>query len=123
MRFRTSQNQVRVFSLHSDEKRAKVPEDLDAARALPKCNGVQFPCRYQDTVFHNPQEWHEFGQMMRDKNKSTAYRSRSSHRQQMRTELHRQGRLARNIPAEWRLYNTQTGEVHDLRTYGTSSIA
>jgi hypothetical protein len=116
VRINSPLNQVHAYSLSSTEKANK--KYASRYRACPKYpEADDFPCSKAYTVFENMHEYEQhkddFG--LRDNSKRASVRS---HYSQMRERFATEGKLARKIPQEYRLYDKDTGAVHDLRFFG-----
>jgi hypothetical protein len=116
VRINSPLNKVHAYSLSSTEKANK--RHTSRYRACPKYpEEDDFPCSKAYTVFENMHEYEQhkddFG--LRDHSKRSSVRS---HYSQMREKFATEGKNARKIPPEYRLYDTDTGEVHDLRFFG-----
>ena len=116
VRIHSPLNQVRAYSLSPTEKANK--RHTSRHRPCPKYpEEDDFPCSKAYTVFENMHEYEQhkddFG--LRGNSKRASVRS---HYSQMREKFATEEKLARKIPKEYRLYNTDTGEVHDLRFFG-----
>ena len=116
VRIHSPRNQTRFYSLGSDEKNMKKDSPV---KNVNLCGYGVFPCIYRDTLFENEDEWYDYIDNMRSRNESTGYRSIKSHRSSVMKSLSKQGKLARRIPEEYRLYNVQTGEIFDMRNMKT----
>jgi hypothetical protein len=117
VRIHSPLNQVRAYSLSPTEKANK--RHTSRYRACPKYpEEDDFPCSKAYTVFENMHEYEQhkddFG--LRGNSKKTSVRS---HYSQMQDKFATEGKTARKIPHEYRLYNTDTGEIHDVRYFGT----
>lgn len=116
VKIHTPLNQVRIYRLSSTEKANK--RHTSRYRACPKYpEEDDFPCSKAYTVFENMHEYEQhkddFG--LRGNSKAASIKG---HYLQMREKISTEGKLARKIPQEYRLYDTDTGEVHDLRYFG-----
>jgi len=113
VRFNSPANTTRKYSLNSSERKEK--RDSPKGRLRPCGENGPFPCTYSGARFDNIQELNEFFRMRREKNASTNYRNVSAYRLAITSQLHKQGKYKKKIPEEFRIYNTQTGEVFDMR--------
>jgi hypothetical protein len=116
VRINSPLNQVRAYTLSSSEKANK--RHTPRYKACPKYpEADDFPCSKAYTVFENMHDYEQhkddFG--LRDPSKRASVRS---HYSQMREKFATEGKNARKIPPEYRLYDTDTGAVHDLRFFG-----
>lgn len=118
-----SSNKTRRVRIHSpaNETRIYVPgseEKKMSPKRVPRnrCGNDVYPCTNRGAVFETEEEWKEYQQLLRERNKTTGYKSARLHKSNMMMEFVRKGILAKKIPPEWRLYNIQTGEIFDLRT-------
>jgi len=116
VRINSPLNQLHAYSLSSTEKANK--RHIARYKACPKYpEEDDFPCSKAYTVFENMREYEQhkddFG--LRDHSKRASVRS---HYSQMKGKFALEGKLARKIPQEYRLYDTDTGAVHDLRFFG-----
>lgn len=116
VRIQSPLNQLRLYSLSSTEKANK--RHTSRYRACPKYpEEDDFPCSKAYTVFENMHEYEQhkddFG--LRGNSKKTSVRS---HYSQMRDRFATEGKLARKIPKEYRVYDKDTGAVHDIRYFG-----
>jgi len=116
VRINSPLNQVRAYTLSSTEKANK--RHTHRYKACPKYpEEDDFPCSKAYAVFENMKDYEQhkddFG--LRDHSKRQSIRS---HYSQMRGKFALEGKLARKIPQEYRLYDTDTGAVHDLRFFG-----
>ena len=116
VRINSPRNETRVYSLGSEEKRLK---QGSPSKRGPPCGKGVFPCVYRGVIF-DEEEWNEHIVNMSTRNASTGYRPISSHRRSVMSSLYRQGKTAKRIPKEFRLYDLETGDVHDIRTYTPS---
>lgn len=114
VKIHSPKNQVRKYSLGSDEKRWK---QGSPSKRGPSCGSGIFPCVYRGVVFEDGDEWEEYRENMISRNASTGFKSISSHRRSVMSNLSKKGKSAKHIPSEFRLYDVQTGEIHDMRTY------
>lgn len=114
VRINLSENRMRSYSLDSIEKKSKKRSPAN----IPKCSQpLQFPCAYKGGVFENLEEWEIFTRMLRSKNVSTKLKSIKDHYRDVKSKLVKENKYKKQIPAEYRLYNEDTGEIIDLRTY------
>jgi len=116
VRIQSPLNQVRLYSLSSTEKANK--RHTSRYRACPKYpEEDDFPCSKAYTVFENMHEYEQhkddFG--LRGNSKKTSVRS---HYSQMRDRFATEGKNARKIPQEYRIYDKDTGAVYDIRHFG-----
>jgi hypothetical protein len=113
VRINSPRNETRVYSLGSEEKRLK---HGSPSKRGPPCGTGVFPCVYRGVIF-DEEEWNDHIVNMSTRNASTGYRPISSHRRSVMSSLYKQGKTAKRIPKEYRLYDLETGEVHDIRSY------
>jgi hypothetical protein len=114
VRINLSENVMRSYSLDSIEKKNK----KRSPSSFPKCSQpLQFPCAYKGGIFENLEEWETFTRMLRSKNVSTKLKSVKDHYRDVKSKLVKENKYKKTIPAEYRLYNEDTGEIIDLRTY------
>jgi hypothetical protein len=113
VRINSPRNETRVYSLGSEEKRLK---QGSPSKRGPPCGKGVFPCVYRGVIF-DEEEWNDHIVNMSTRNASTGYRPISSHRRSVMSSLYKQGKTAKRIPKEYRLYDLETGEVHDIRSY------
>jgi len=116
VRINSPLNKVHAYSLSSTEKANK--RHTSRYKACPKYpEEDDFPCSKAYTVFENMHEYEQhkddFG--LRDHSKRKSVRS---HYSQMREKFATEGKIAIKIPQEYRLYDKDTGAVHDLRFFG-----
>ena len=116
VRINSPLNQLRLYTLSSTEK-ANKKKGTPRYKVCPKYpEEDDFPCSKAYTVFENMHEYEQhkddFG--LRDHSKRASVRS---HYSQMREKFATEGQIARKIPQEYRLYDADTGEVHDLRFF------
>jgi hypothetical protein len=119
VRIRSPKNQIREYSLGSEEKRWK--QGSPSKRGVICGSGI-FPCVYRGVVFEDASEWDEYKENMISRNESTGYRSISSHKRSTMSALSKKGKSAKKIPEDFRLYNNQTGEIFDMRNLDPDSI-
>jgi hypothetical protein len=117
VRINSPRNETRVYSLGSEEKRWK--QGSPSKRGNPCGNGI-YPCVYRGVVFENKDEWNEHVENTISRNATTGHIPISSHRRSIMSSLYKKGKTAKRIPKEYRLYDLETGEVHDIRTYNPS---
>ncbi len=89
----------------------------------PACGTGVFPCVHKGVVFDDEEEWNDYTTNLRTRNKGTlrtASRTPASHKNTMRLKLSSQGKWAKRIPTEQRLYDLDTGEIHDITIYEPS---
>lgn len=86
-------------------------------RHYPDCKETtKFPCTYRTAVFDTKEEWDDYQTNKHLKNKSTGFKTVSSHRRHIKSTLHRNGdSFNKRIPNEWRIYNIDTGSIVDGR--------
>jgi hypothetical protein len=116
VRINSPLNQVHAYSLSPTEKANK--RHTARYKACPKYpEEDDFPCSKAYTVFENMHEYeqHKDDFELRDHSKRASIRS---HYSQMKGKFALEGKLARKIPQEYRLYDTDTGAVHDIRHFG-----
>ncbi len=111
-----SPNEVKEYDLENEEIRSK-------RRSPPKKNGLNcihnvFPCMHRGVWFETKEEWNEYQLNKRTKNASTGYRTVKKHHIDTMNHLRSQGKSARRIPMESRLYNNETGDIYDSRLRG-----
>ncbi len=111
VRINSPQNQIREYSLGSDEKTWKKGSP---SKRGPTCGSGVFPCVYRGVVFENSDEWNDHIENSRTKNASTGFKSKRSHRLRTMLDLFKKGKSARRIPPYRRLYDMDTGEVFDV---------
>jgi len=116
VRINSPLNQFRAYSLSPTEKANK--RHMPRYRACPKYpEEDDFPCSKAYTVFENINEYEQhkddFG--LRGNSKRASVKS---HYSQMRYKIATEGKIARKIPHEYRLYDTDTGAIHDVRYFG-----
>lgn len=116
VRINSPLNQVRLYSLSSTEK-ANKKKDTSRYKVCPKYpEDDDFPCSKAYTVFENMHEYEQhkddFG--LRDYSKRASVKG---HYSQMRERFATEGKIARKIPQEYRLYDKDTGAVHDIRHF------
>lgn len=119
VRINSPKNEIMLYDLDITEKKWKMGSPEKSG--IPCGSGI-FPCTYRGVTFDTVDEWNEYMENMISRNESTGHRSISSHRRSVMSSLARKGKLAKKIPEEFRLYNTQTGEVFDIRTLDPNSI-
>jgi hypothetical protein len=112
VRIYSPKNETRLYSLGSEEKRLK--QSSPPKNGIP-CGTGRFPCKYRGVIFENIDEWKDYDENLKTKNKSIGKSSVSLHRRSIMRSLSKQGKSAKIIPQEWRLYDTQTGDVYDMR--------
>jgi hypothetical protein len=112
VRFDSPKNETRIYSLGSEEKRLK--QGSPPKNGIP-CGTGRFPCKYRGVIFDNADEWKDYNENRKTKNKSIGKNSASLQRQSVMRSLSKQGKSAKRIPQEWRLYDTQTGDIYDMR--------
>jgi hypothetical protein len=112
VRISSPRNETRTYSLGSEEKQWK---QGSPQKTGVKCGQDIFPCVYRGVVFENIEEWDEFMENSITRNSTTGYRPVSSHRKSTMSSLSKTGKRGKRIPEEWRIYNTETGEVFDMR--------
>jgi hypothetical protein len=112
VRIYSPKNETRLYSLGSEEKRLK--QGSPPKNVIP-CGTGRFPCKYRGVIFENIDEWNDYDENLKTKNKSIGKNSASLHRKSVMRSLSKQGKSAKRIPQEWRLYDTQTGDIYDMR--------
>lgn len=118
----SSTHQVKHYNLDSDEKRMKRESSSPRKSRLPNCDHGKFPCVKRGVIFDTEEEWNDYLENQITRNISTGHRSISAHRKSVLSHLSRQGKTAKFIPSEWRLYNINTGEIIDMRTLDPKSL-
>jgi hypothetical protein len=113
VRINSPRNEIRSYSLGSDEKKWK---QGSPSKRGEKCGKGIYPCMYRGVVFENREEWNDYASNLLSRNSSTGYRPVSSHRKSTMSALSKKGKSAKRIPEEFRLYNIETGEIFDMRT-------
>ncbi len=111
VRINSPQNQIREYSLGSDEKTWKKGSP---SKRGPACGSGIFPCVYRGAVFENSADWNDHIENSRTRNASTGFRPIRSHRLITMSALSKKGKSARIIPPYRRVYNRDTGEVSDV---------
>ena len=120
VRIYSPENKVHMYSLSSGEKanKKKAPNLYKRCPKYPEMD--DFPCYKAYTVFENMYEYEkhkdDFG--LRGNSKSASIKKHYAH---MREKLSSQGKASRKIPLEYRLYDKDTGEIHDLRYFETTT--
>ncbi len=112
VRIYSPKNETRLYSLGSEEKIFK--KGSPPKNGIP-CGTGRFPCKYRGVIFENIDEWNDYDENLKTKNKSIGKRSVSLHKRSVMRTLSKKGKLAKIIPEEWRLYDTQTGDIYDMR--------
>jgi hypothetical protein len=120
VRINSPKNQIKVYSLGSEEIKWKQKSPL---KKEDYCENGNFPCLYKGVVFENIDEWNDYIKNRYTRNESTGYKSIDSHKRSIISSLSKKGKLAKKIPEEWRLYNNQTGEVYDIRDLNPDSLS
>jgi hypothetical protein len=105
-----SNKQVKEYDLDSMEKRWK--KSKTTYRGLP-CGLGKFPCIHKDVIFENQNDWDDFMENIKSKNKGKL--PIRTHRILTMSSLSKIGKRGKKIPEEFRLYNVDTGEIFDLR--------
>jgi len=119
VRIHSPENKVHMYSLSSGEKanKKKAPNLYKRCPKYPEMD--DFPCYKAYTVYENMNEYEQhkddFG--LRGNSKTTSIKK---HYADMRAKLSSQGKTQRKIPIEYRLYDKDTGEIHDLRYFYTT---
>jgi len=116
VRMHSPLNQLRLYSLSPTEKANK--RHMPRYRACPKYpEADDFPCSKAYTVFENINEYEQhkddFG--LRGNSKKASVKS---HYSQILDKFATEGKISRKIPHEYRLYDTDTGAIHDVRYFG-----
>jgi hypothetical protein len=120
VRINSPGNETRVYSLGSEERQMKKGP---RRKKGPACGTGVFPCVHQGVVFDDEEEWNDYIQNLRTRNRGTlrtASRTPASHKNTMRAKLSAQGKWENRIPKAQRLYDLDTGEIHDITTYEPS---
>jgi hypothetical protein len=120
VRIHSPKNQIREYSLGSEEKRWK---QGSPSKRGPTCGSGIFPCVYRGVLFENKDEWEDYTGNTISRNVSTGFRSISSHRKSTISALSKKGKSSKKIPEQFRLYNNQTGEIFDMRDLEPGSIS
>jgi hypothetical protein len=120
VRINSPGNEIRVYSLGSEERQMKKGP---RRKKGPACGTGVFPCVHQGVVFDDEEEWNDYIKSLRTKNYGSILaqnRTPASHKNAMRAKLSAQGKWAKRIPIENRLYDPVTGEIHDKTIYEAS---
>jgi hypothetical protein len=113
IRINLEKNKTRTYHLDSEEKRGK----KGSPKSVPDCDDTDgYPCKYNDTVFNNQEEYEEYMAMKKERNASTGHKSRSSHYSEMKEHFKKTGSTARKIPKEDRLHDPYTGKIYDKKS-------
>jgi hypothetical protein len=113
IRLHLQKNKTKSYSLDSEEKSHKRYSSPD----LPICDDNNiYPCKYQNTVFYNSDEYEEYMELKKKRNVSTGYKSRTSHYSEMNEYLKKTGSVGKKIPKENRLHDPYTGKIYDKTT-------
>ena len=119
VRIHSPKNQIREYSLGSDERKWKPGSPSKRGKT---CGSGIFPCVYRGVVFEDADEWDDYIGNTISRNVSTGHRSISSHRKSTISALSKKGKSSKRIPEQFRLYNNQTGEIYDMRDLDYNSI-
>ena len=120
VRIHSPNNQIKTYSLESEEKKWK---QGSPSKTGIKCGNGIFPCIYKGVVFENAFEWNDYMDNKILRNETTGFKSVSSHKNSIMSILSKKGKIAKQIPEEWRLYNIQTGEIYDIRDLNPNSLS
>lgn len=98
--------------------------DSDSPQSVSRCNPPsrprKFPCKKQNTIFDNVEEFNQYARDISDKiisQRRQGLPSRSAHYSTMKRTLKSTGSYKRKIPAEYRFYDDKTGSIIDLRMF------
>jgi hypothetical protein len=111
-------NETRLFSIDSDEEILRKTSPLK--RGTPCGLGI-YPCVFRGVIFENDDEWRDYMANKVISNRSTNYKSPREHSRAIMRGLSRPNKIAKKVPAEFRLYNIETGEIFDLRDTNVQS--
>jgi hypothetical protein len=110
VRINTAENKTRKYSLSSSERNEK--KAAIKRQYIEPCATKQgYPCMLRGAVIENEEELHDFIEMNAHKSGKVIQK----HLNDTRNELFRQGKYAKRIPPEYRLYDINTGKIYDLR--------
>jgi hypothetical protein len=98
--------------------------DNNSLQSTPKCHPPsrpkKFPCKQQNTIFDDVEEFNQYARDVSDKivsQRRQGLPSRSEHYSNMKRTLKSTGSYKRKIPAEYRFYDDKTGSIIDLRMF------
>ena len=115
VRIHSPLNQTRNYSLSSTEKaHKKTMQRYKNCPAYPEFD--DFPCVKAYSVFDNMAEYEEHKDLLGLRNNSRVS-SINSHYLKTRKKHVSEGKYSRKIPHEFRVYNKDTGEIHDIRFF------
>ena len=90
VKLNTPENIVKEYTLWTSEREYKLnnPQII-----IPTCalKNPRFPCKKNQTVFNNEQEYNEYLDLRKIKNASTGYKSRRKHYDEINSTLNSQG--------------------------------
>jgi hypothetical protein len=81
VKFNSPQNKTHKYSVTSEEKKSKL---VDKNKSIKKCKTVpqdksDFPCRFRNTIFNDENEYNEYIELLKERNRMTNYKSRAEH--------------------------------------------
>jgi hypothetical protein len=92
VRIHSPKNQIREYSLGSEEKRWK---QGSPSKRGPTCGSGIFPCVYRGVLFEDASEWEDYTGNTISRNVSTGFRTISSHKKATLSSLAKTGKLAK----------------------------
>lgn len=106
-----SRNQIKIYAPDN--------EPMEPIPSYRKCSSrpreSDFPCQIRGAIFYNIEEFNEYARLVNDKNKGRlpAY----MHYANMKKTLKSSGSYKKKIPPQYRYYDEETGEIHDIRLF------
>lgn len=82
-------------------------------RGVPCSQEGIFPCIFRGVKFDSKEEWDDYMHILLEKQSMSG--NKKLYKKKILDDLAKIGKKAKKIPPEYRLYNVQTGEIHDLR--------
>ena len=112
IRINLRNNKTKLYTLDSQEKSYKKYSSPD----LPICDNNIYPCKCENTIFDNSEDYQEYMELKKNRNISTHYKTRKIHYSEIYKYLKNAGSLGKSIPKENRLYDPYTGKIYDKTT-------
>jgi len=106
-----SRNQVKIYAPENEPMEPMPPYRKCSSRPRER----DFPCQIKGAVFNNMEEFNEYARLVNDRNRGhlPAY----MHYANMKKSLKSTGSYKKKIPPQYRYYNEDTGEIHDIRLF------
>jgi hypothetical protein len=79
VKFNSPQNKTHKYSVTSEEKKSKiVDKNIKKCKTVPQ-DKSDFPCRFRNTIFNDENDYNEYIELLKERNKTTNYKSKAEH--------------------------------------------